>query len=204
MSLDFVDAIKSLIWHEVSGKMHTALPGIVEEYDHLESRVRATPVVHKRFKEGGVVEYPPIVSVPVIFPRTKRFRMTFPLEQGDGVLLVFSERSIENWVRSGRASAPSDTRKFSITDAMAIPGLFAFGFGLKPEKKDNVEFVFDNTKFISDGENFEFEAKKFKMKGDIELDGDIEAKEVTAKTLAGRIILSSHIHPPGGPPTPVP
>lgn len=42
------------------------------------------------------------------------------MKAGDGVLLVFSQRSIENWL-DGSKGSPDDPRMFDLSDAFAIP-----------------------------------------------------------------------------------
>ena len=152
----FVEALQNMVWSEIDSKLHTSVPGIIQSYDPEGPTVEVKPAMKKRYVDGTILEYPTIVSVPVVFPRTARFQMTFPLEKGDGVLLVFSERSIEAWMKSGKASTPSNTTKFSLTDGIAIPGLFGVGFGSKIEDDGkNVKIAFDDTAVVLDGKDYE-------------------------------------------------
>lgn len=203
MSFEFVDAIKSLFWSELSGKVHTALPGRVESYDKVNVRVEVTPLISKRFADDGVLDYGRIVDVPVMFPRTKNFHLSYPLESGDGVLLIFSERSLETFLKGvGKPLAPNDTRKFSVTDAIAYPGLFPFSEGAKISSGSEMELVFKGTKITSDGTDLSLEAKNLKIKGDVDITGDLKADELTIKGPLVDLDLSDHVHVAQGPTSP--
>jgi hypothetical protein len=155
-SNDMVNAIKNAIWHEIDNNLHTAIPAIVSTYDHTGPTIEAQIAIKKLFDDDDLLSYRPIVEVPVVFPRTNRFRLTFPLEKGDTVLLLFSESALEKWLGlKGDAAKkeidPGEVRKFDITDAIAIPGLFPDKQGSKIDNKNNVEIAFDNVKIMTDG-----------------------------------------------------
>lgn len=165
-SLSFEKLFKESVWAELN-KVHTAVPAMVDKYDAESVTIEALPLLNKVYKDGHVIKFEkPIVQVPVCFPRTKRFRFTFPLERGDGVLLLFSENCIDDWIKSGEAVSPTSFRKFSMTDAIAIPGLFAIGKGSQISSKNKMEIVFDDIEITSDG-------KKISMKGDVEVTGKL-------------------------------
>lgn len=134
--------------------MHTALPAIVTKYDPKGPKIEAKPQIKRLYTDGTVLSIPPIVSVPVIFPRTSRFRLSYPLEAGDGVLLVFSERSLETWLARGEDVAPQDKRCYDLSDAIAIPGLWSFGKGSPVGSADEFEIEFDKFSLTSDGNDF--------------------------------------------------
>lgn len=107
--------------------LHTALPGIVQSYDAKTQTADIQPAI-KRKKQVGeifkVVNLPIITKVPVIFPRTQNAFIHFPLEKGDSVLLVFCERSLEQWRSLGGITDPKDARMHDLSDAVCLPGLF--------------------------------------------------------------------------------
>lgn len=107
--------------------MHTALPGVVVSYDQVTQTISAQVVIQSRYKQadGTLVAYtPPVVSgIPVAFPAGAGWSITWPLEAGDPVVLVFAERSLDEWKATGNsASTPRHLRRFDLSDAIAIPG----------------------------------------------------------------------------------
>jgi len=103
---------------------HTCIPGQISTFDYKTNTATVKPMIQKVYIDGEVLTLDILSNVPVIFPRTSRSGLTFPLEEGDGVLLCFSERSLELWKGTNKLSQPGDKRRFDLSDAVAIPGLF--------------------------------------------------------------------------------
>ncbi len=101
--------------------VHTALPGIVVSYDSTSNKATIQPALNKNFT-NGVQPLPILENVPVMFPNYIRP----PINEGDYVLLIFAERSIDLWLSVGGQVTPTDPRKFDLSDAIAIPGLMPF------------------------------------------------------------------------------
>lgn len=121
----FSQILKQAIQYNLLG-IHTALPGQIESYDYSQQKADVKPLIKRNYKDGEVTALPVITSVPVIWPRAGNASLTFPLNKGDGVLLVFSERSMDTWLSIGSDAVPGDPRKFDLSDAIAIPGLYPF------------------------------------------------------------------------------
>ena len=107
-------------------ELNTCLPGRIEKYDYKTQKADIKPLIKKKYKSGTVEPLPVIVNVPVIFPRTADTMIHFPLNRGDGVIIMFAQRSIDTWLSKGGDSEPGDPRKMDLSDAIAIPGLYDF------------------------------------------------------------------------------
>ena len=81
---------------------------------------------------------PVIPSVPVCFPGSGAFRVTFPVAKGDTGLLVFCSRSIDRWLSEGGSVDPQDDRTHDLSDAVFVPGLTDFGHPIDPFKNDRL------------------------------------------------------------------
>jgi hypothetical protein len=103
--------------------IHTCLPGQIESFDGTKADVK--PLIKKFYVDDTVEELPVISSVPVLFNSSSNMQLTYPLSKGDGCLILFSERGLDKWMDSGVDSAPTDRRKFDLTDAICIPGLWS-------------------------------------------------------------------------------
>ena len=106
--------------------LHTCLPAIVTAYDSETQRATVQPEIRRKYITDEVVDLPPIQDVPVVWPRGGGAVLHFPLAVGDQVMLVFSERSIDEWKESGGQVLPEEFRKFDLSDAFAIPGGYPF------------------------------------------------------------------------------
>jgi len=106
-------------------EFHVCLPGKIESYNPADGTATVKPTISRRFRgDANVIEYPVIPKVPIVQPRTAKARINFPIESGDLVLIVFSDRSLENWIQSA-GDAPreaKDLRRHDLSDAFAILG----------------------------------------------------------------------------------
>jgi hypothetical protein len=70
-------------------------------------------------------DHPILQDVPVTHIGGGGVVLTFPIAKGDEVLLNFASRAIDTWHQSGGSQQPIDTRDHSISDAIAVPGLWS-------------------------------------------------------------------------------
>jgi hypothetical protein len=118
-----VEALKNSV-NSVIVDLHTAMPARVESFDAEKNTVNVQPALKRKFSDGEVQALPQIINVPICFPRGGGGILTFPIVKGDWVMLVFSERSLDQWWVKGDVVDPLDSRKHALSDAMAIPGIF--------------------------------------------------------------------------------
>lgn len=110
-------------------EVYTAMPCIVTNVSgSFESqRVDVQPSINTLYKDGTAEEHTQILGVPVILPGSSTSLVSFPINVGDTVLCVFSQRSMDNFkIGNGQPTVPNDYRKHTDQDAIAIPGLFPF------------------------------------------------------------------------------
>jgi hypothetical protein len=110
-------------------RVNTALPGKIDSYDPSSGKASVQPLLREKYADGQVLDLPIIPNVPLVFPRTAAASITLPVARGDGVLLLFCQRSMDTWLSSGGIANPDDIRMHSLSDAIAIPGLVPFSIG---------------------------------------------------------------------------
>lgn len=115
------DVLKTFM-EALQDDLHVSLPGVIESYDTATRTASVVPQMKKKFKAGQTLALPVIHGVPVQFQASSEASISFPLSKGDEGWLVFSERSIDNWMSSGQAELPDDTRRFALEDAVFLPG----------------------------------------------------------------------------------
>lgn len=128
---DLIDNIQDII-RATLVELNTCMPGVIVSYDAATSRCDVSPGFARKFIDpslgdtsDGVTFRADITDVPIMFPRGKDGGITFPIAPGDPVLLVFSQRALDDWKDVGGAAVPPSARLHNITDAIAIPGLFS-------------------------------------------------------------------------------
>lgn len=138
-------------------KYNHCLPGRIETYEYKKQKATVKPLIKKVFIDGDIISIPILTNVPVMFPRTKTSGITFPLSRGDGVIIFFTDRSLERWKSSGDDVEPGDSRKFDLSDAIAAPGLYSFADNNIASNNDDLEVHHKGSKII------------IKKNGDIEI-----------------------------------
>ena len=128
--------------YSILGGVHTALPGTIESYDYATCTASVKPSVQRRYSDGTVVDLPIISQVPVVWPRSSAGSISFPLNRGDGVLLVFAEQSLDEWLSIGAGVAPDDDRRNHISDAVAIPGMVSSNVQTFIDNNNDFQIVF--------------------------------------------------------------
>lgn len=114
----------------ILGKVNVALPGTIISYNAATQTATVQPVPAARYHDAETdtlvpEPLPQIANVPVQFPSGTggTYTITWPLAPNDPVLLVFCDRSTDEYRSLGTPqTVPLDTRRFDLTDAVAIPG----------------------------------------------------------------------------------
>lgn len=103
--------------------VHTAISAVVVSYNPKTNRASVQPTGKWKAKDGRSIDYPVIHQVPIMFPMGSggTAGMTFPIQSGDGCLLVFMETQCDDFLSGGDSDDP---RRHSLNDAICIPGLY--------------------------------------------------------------------------------
>lgn len=178
--------------------IHTAFPASIDSYDPKTRIAKVIPGIKFRSNNGAILELKPIDSVPVMFPGGSSWEIVAPLEKGDTGLVICTESSLGNWLAgNGSQVAPEDSTRFSLHDAIFIPGL---------HPKSKVPASHDGLWLRYKQASLNVKESEVEITGKLVVKGAIEAtEEVSALTLtpATTVKLSTHIHGTGvGPSTP--
>jgi hypothetical protein len=107
--------------------VHTALIAKVESYDAETQQVDVSPVLKRQAKtlagEWINEQLPILCDVPVLFPRAGGFFISFPVQPGDFVQLIFNEVDLEEWL-DDKEPTVAHNQRFTFQGAIAIPGIF--------------------------------------------------------------------------------
>lgn len=106
---------------------HVCLPGIIQKYDSDTQTVEVQPAIRERTigqsGEVAYIKYPLLVNVPIVFPQSGNYSITFPITKGDECIVVFSDLSIDNWWLYGNVQNPIEQRRHDLSDGFAILGI---------------------------------------------------------------------------------
>lgn len=107
-------------------EINTAIPGIVQQYDPTTRRAVVLPALKTILTDGQEVSKAPLVNLPVLQPAAGGYIVHLPINPGDPVMLLFSQRGMDTFKLKFQESAPDNTEPFSLKDAVVLLG---FGLG---------------------------------------------------------------------------
>lgn len=181
--------------------VHTSLPARVEKYDAGKHTATVKPAVNMLMDNGVQIEIPSLMEVPVVFPASKFFDMEFPLDEGDGVLLLFQESDISTWKNGDFPAIPAVASRFNLDSAVAIPGL------VPSPSKGKARITVDKNGVIT------WTAKKIVYNAQVVFKKPVLARDdiyVGPEPAGPGVSVKNHVHPTAvGPtsqatPTPIP
>ena len=137
--------------------VNTAIPAIVDEFDPNTMRLKVTPAINtKQVDVDGTVKYITpiqIVDVPLAVQRSTGLNLwiTCPISEGDICTLIFSQRSIDEFLKGVKNANPDDgynsggthLRTFNINDAMVFPGIVTTDLPKNGYDNDGIEIKND-------------------------------------------------------------
>ena len=93
--------------------------------------VDVQPMLNMRFKDGSVIQEPPLGGVPIMWPNAGGCFITMPIEVGDEVMLHFSMRSSAEYKNSDGVEPQTAVSKrlHNMNDAYATPCTTTYGKG---------------------------------------------------------------------------
>jgi hypothetical protein len=100
--------------------------GIIESFDPVNQNATIKLVdkgVYEYTENETIIDYPPLLEVPVIIHKATDGGITIPIIKGDTCLVVFNDRDLDNWLLNGLIQRPNTLRKHDLSDAIAIIGI---------------------------------------------------------------------------------
>lgn len=116
-------------------KLRVAVPAIVQDFTPGPPPTVSVVIATRELvlsNQGGAtvniqtksLDLPVLSDVPIVFPRGGGFNLTFPVQAGDEVLVVFADTAIDSWFQNGGSgNSQVSQRRHSLSDAVAILGL---------------------------------------------------------------------------------
>lgn len=120
---DIVEGVQAVVRGE-RAEQRTAIPGVIQTYNLATQRATIQAGVQIQLLDGSTIAEPIFADVPVAHPSAGGYSIHYPLAAGDECLVVFAERSIDEWLaRGGYDRVAQDPRRYSASDAICIPAL---------------------------------------------------------------------------------
>lgn len=125
-TVELPDVLDSAIEASLRG-VWTAMPGRVESYNSatqaasIQLTVRSGYVAENGERQSEAIAI--LNTVPVVHVGGGGYRTVYPVAKGDTALVVFTSRSMAQWLVQGDLVDPGTDQHHSLSDAVAIVGL---------------------------------------------------------------------------------
>ncbi|MCC6811352.1 MAG: hypothetical protein IT381_28240 [Deltaproteobacteria bacterium] len=141
-------AIEDVISYALEARLaelHVSMPCKVDSYDSEKNTVNLIPLLKRKrrsTKTGATSssEIKALQNVPVAFMRTSKGWFTLPIAKGDVGMVVFSERSLKDWMSKtkGEVVEPVDEAKHPLDGAWFYPGCYPSKSPIDPTNSSHV------------------------------------------------------------------
>ena len=141
-----------LQFDRMAGQIRCAMPGVIQSFDPESQTAEVLPAIPMKVNLGDGVkqlQLPVIKNVPMVLPFAQGAGMllTLPIKPDDECLLIFSDRAIDNFVRSGGVQPTVTTenedttapRCHHLSDAIFIPGCISNPQAVPEYNTENIE-----------------------------------------------------------------
>lgn len=120
---DLAPTIRNISLNEMKS-LNFCMPAVVIGIERLkDGLIDVAPVIDKFTSTLGYTEYEPIYDVPIITPNTSTTSIQVPINQGDGVLLLFTQSDSSEFVQGLKDAHEPNTNSFlSLDNAVALIG----------------------------------------------------------------------------------
>ena len=97
--------------------------GKIAEFQAIKNTATIEVMSKMAFVDGEVLEYPLLTDCPVFVLQGQGAYVNMPVGAGDYCIVLFNDRSLDDWWVSGKPMAPTITHTHSLSDGIALVGV---------------------------------------------------------------------------------
>ena len=127
--IDLKELLQSLK-RDIFLSMNCVKIGKINSFDGTKKTAEIKIMFKRVLPDNTIKDYPLLINCPVFTLQGGGGSIKFPIAAGDDCLVLFSDRSIDIWLNTGSAAAPTDSRAHHLSDAIALVGLNSLQSGL--------------------------------------------------------------------------
>lgn len=98
------------------------ITGYIVDFNSENQTATIQPTIKENINNENI-SLPTLLDVPVQFPQSGGFSITFPVKEGDECIVVFSDMCIDSWWQLGGVQAQAEKRRHDLSDGIAILGI---------------------------------------------------------------------------------
>lgn len=131
---------------EVMKTMKCMMPGEIKSFDKTKKTATIQLLLKRSLPNDTVQSYPLLIDCPVFTPQGGGASLRFPIAAGDNCMVVFADRNVDVWFKTGAEGVPFNGRVHDISDGFALVGINALTSTLPDYKDDEAELEYGGAK----------------------------------------------------------
>ena len=108
---------------EIFSTLNCIQIGKIEKITAPQQTVEITIQIKRVSEDGTSIIYPVLADCPFFVLQGGGAYIDMPIQIGDPCIILFNDRNLDNWWKTGTVMNPADYRKHSFSDAIAIVGI---------------------------------------------------------------------------------
>lgn len=117
--------------------------GTVQLFDGTKKTASIKLLFKRVLPNGTIASYPVLVDCPVFTLQGGGGAVQMPISAGDQCIVLFSDRNIDAWFKTGSESAPLNGRAHDLSDGIALVGLNSLTSSLANYETGKLRIFFD-------------------------------------------------------------
>ena len=109
--------------------IRVAIPAAIVDVNYSEMTCSCQPLIRENIIDADgnkkAIDLPILVDVPIVYPGSSYFQITFPLAKGDEGLVIFADMCIDAWWQSGGTQNQFEERRHDLSDGFFIPAMMS-------------------------------------------------------------------------------
>lgn len=115
-------AVLETFGHNLVRGLNCMLVGEIAAYDAATNTAQVQIALERQLIDGRTIPFPILTDCPVVYLNGGGAFLSFPITAGDPCMVIFSDRSIDEWWQSGEAHVPAINRAHSLSDGIVLIG----------------------------------------------------------------------------------
>lgn len=146
--IETLQALKS----DVFKNLYCHVPGRIQSFDGSKKTAAIQVLFATQLPDGTTVNYPVLVDCPVYTPQGGGGAFQAPIAAGDPCLVMFADRNLDAWFKTGSAAVPFDQvggkpgRMHDLSDGMAFVGINSLADDLPDYSVDELRMIMGESK----------------------------------------------------------
>jgi len=116
--------------------------GKIQSFDGTKKTATIRLLFKRVLPDGRIASYPILVDCPIFTLQGGGGAIQMPIVAGDQCIVLFADRNIDAWFKTGSESAPLNSRSHDLSDGIAVVGINSLTSSLESYVSGKARFFY--------------------------------------------------------------